>query len=107
NTAGAFACLIFALHLCMMGVGKNVPIMTLLLAFALPTMLGRISALPGGVGVTEFGMTGILNAAPDVSLNEAAAAVTIFRLGTVLFTAMAGGLVYFTWWRVVPKEATA
>jgi uncharacterized protein (TIRG00374 family) len=107
NTAMAFACLILALHLCLMGVGASVPLMTLLLAFSLPTMLGRISALPGGVGVTEFGMTGILNAAPGVSMGEAAAAVTIFRLATVLFTAIAGGLVYFTLWRSVPKEATA
>lgn len=99
NTALAFVCLVLALHLAMRGVGAAVPPMTLLLAFTLPTMLGRISALPGGVGVTEAGMVGILDHAPGVTLDQAAAAVLVFRLGTVVFAAFAGGLVYFLGWR--------
>jgi uncharacterized protein (TIRG00374 family) len=99
NAALAFALYVIALDLAMRGVGAKVPYATLLLAFTLPTMLGRISAMPGGVGVTETGMIGILNHAPGVSLDQAAAAVTVFRLGTVVFAAVFGGLVYLFGWR--------
>ena len=98
NTAFAFMFMFGALYLALRGVGAgNVPPATLVLAFALPTMLGRISALPGGVGVTEAGMVGILD--------QAAAAVTVFRLGTVLFAALVGGLVYLFGWRGAKEKA--
>lgn len=99
NTAVAFVFLLAALHLAVRGVSAEVPYTTLLLAFALPTMLGRISAMPGGVGVTEAGMIGILDHTPGVTLDQAAAAVTVFRLGTVFFSALVGGIVYLFGWR--------
>lgn len=99
NTAVSFALMVEALHLATVGVGASVPYFTLLLAFTLPSLMGRISAMPGGVGVTEAGMIGILNAAPDVTLHQAAAAVTIFRIGTTLFAAMVGGAMYFFGWQ--------
>jgi uncharacterized membrane protein YbhN (UPF0104 family) len=104
NTLFAFTCLVTALGLCMAGIGHSLHPLTLLLAFAVPTMLGRISALPGGFGVTEVGMVGVLDHAPGVSLNEAAAAVLVFRLGTVVFSAMCGGILYFTAWRHDHKD---
>jgi uncharacterized protein (TIRG00374 family) len=104
NTAVAFLLLLTALHLAVRGVSADVPYTTLLLAFALPTMLGRISAMPGGVGVTEAGMIGILDQTPGVSLDQAAAAVTIFRLGTVFFSALVGGLVYLFGWRGTKEQ---
>ena len=99
NAALAAALMIAALDLCAMGVGAEIPYMTLLLAYTLPTQLGRISAMPGGVGVTEAGMIGILNAAPGVTLDQAAAATVVFRLGTVAFAALFGGIVYALAWR--------
>lgn len=106
ETAVAFAGLVLALHLAMRGVGAdNVPPLTLLLAFALPTMLGRLSALPGGVGVTEAGMVSILDHAPGVSLDQAAAAVAVYRLGTVFFAALVGGIVYLVAWRGRKEKA--
>lgn len=101
NTLVSFAFLVFALHLCMKGVGHDVPPLTLLLAFAIPTMLGRISALPGGVGLTEVGMVGVLDRSPGVTLDQAAAAVLVFRLATVLVNALVGAILYFFGWRNV------
>lgn len=103
NTVLAFALMVEALDIAVRGVGAAVPYSTLLLAFALPAFLGRISAMPGGIGVTEAGMIGILDAAPGVTLDQAAAAVILFRVGTVLFTALVGGLVYFFGWRTAPE----
>ena len=104
NTLVSFALLVFALHLCMAGVGHPVPPLSLLLAFAVPTMLGRISALPGGVGVTEVGMVGVLDRVPGVSLDNAAAAVLVFRIATVLVTALVGAVIYFFSWRKVAQK---
>jgi uncharacterized protein (TIRG00374 family) len=104
NTAFAFTLLLGALWVALRGTGESVSFPALLLAFSLPTMLGRISALPGGVGVTEAGMVGVLQHEPGITLDEAAAAVTVFRLGTVVFAALVGGLVYLFSWRTVPKK---
>jgi len=98
NALAAAALMVLALALCAKGVGIALPFPTLMLAFALPSMLGRISAMPGGVGVTEAGMIGILDSAPGVTLASAAAATMIFRVGTTLFAALLGGGVYFLGW---------
>ena len=105
NTALSFMLMVWALDLSVRGVGAQASPLTLLLAFTLPSLLGRISAMPGGVGVTEAGMVGILDAAPNVTLDQAAAAVTIFRIGTTLFAAIFGGLVYFLSWRPTADAA--
>lgn len=93
-TAAAFALMPLALELALRGLGLSVPPGTLLLAFVLPTLLGRLSSLPGGVGVTEASMVAILSAVQGVDANLAAAAVAVFRVGTVFFAAVFGGLVY-------------
>jgi uncharacterized protein (TIRG00374 family) len=110
NALVADGLLIAALYLAVRGVGApHVPVFNLILAFALPTMLGRLSALPGGVGVTEAGMIPLIDQAPGVSLDQAAAAVAVYRFGSVLFAAMVGGLVYFFGWRAsrTRKQAAA
>ena len=94
-TAAAFALMPFALYLALKGLSLEVPPATLLLAFVLPTLLGRLSSLPAGLGVTEASMVGILSAVPDVDENVAAAAVAVFRVGTVFFAALFGGAFYF------------
>lgn len=93
-TAAAFALMPFALHLALTGLGLEVPPATVLLAFVLPTLLGRLSSLPAGLGVTEASMVGILSAVPGVDENVAAAAVAVFRVGTVFFAALFGGAFY-------------
>jgi len=98
-TAVTVALMVYVLELCLHATGAHAPVLTLLLAFALPSVMGRMSALPAGVGVTEAGMVGILNASPGISIDQAAAAVTVFRMATVLFEALVGGLVYMFAWR--------
>jgi uncharacterized protein (TIRG00374 family) len=107
NSLMSFALLVTALGLCMYAVGHQVSPMVLLLAYVVPTMVGRISAMPGGVGLTEVGMVGVLDSVPNVRLDEAAAAVLVFRVGTVLFTALVGAIVYWTSWRKAAKRGEA
>ena len=75
------------------------PYSTLFLAYMLPTMLGRMSALPAGVGVTEVSMVGFLASSNGLDVETVTAAAVIFRLGTVFFQAVLGALIYFYFWR--------
>lgn len=93
-TVAAFALMPLALGLALRGLGLAVPPGTLVLAFILPILLGHLSSLPGGVGVTEASMVAILSAVQGVDANLAAAAVAVFRVGTVFFAAVFGGFVY-------------
>jgi uncharacterized membrane protein YbhN (UPF0104 family) len=98
-TLASLLVIVLALQLCIEGVGARVPYSTDWFAVTLPGLLGRISAMPAGIGVTEAGMVGILDAAPGVRLDQAAAAVTMFRIWTILFEVVIGAVVYFLAWR--------
>jgi uncharacterized protein (TIRG00374 family) len=81
------------------GFGFDVPYATLFFAYIVPTMLGRLSALPAGVGVTEASMVGFLASSSGIDPDIGLAATAIFRIGTVFFQALLGALVYFFAWR--------
>lgn len=102
----AFVGKILALDLALRGVGLNLDYPTLLLGFVLPTMLGRLVPVPGGVGVTEASMVGFLTATSQANANQVAAAVAIFRIGTIFFQALLGAVVYYTAWQGA-KEVSA
>ena len=87
------------LDLSLRGIGLVIPYASLFLAYVLPTMLGRLTALPGGIGITEAGMVGYLAATAHVSPEAAAASITIFRITTILFQAILGAVVYFFAWQ--------
>jgi uncharacterized protein (TIRG00374 family) len=106
NALISFTLLVAGLWLCMKGVGQSIHPLALLLAYTVPTMVGRISAMPGGFGLTEVGMVGVLDHLPGVRLDQAVAAVLVFRVSTILFTALAGGILYWTGWRKVAKRGT-
>lgn len=87
-----------ALDLAVSGLGADITFVAALLAYTLSTMLGRLTPLPGGVGVTEAALVGVLHKVGGISLEEAAAATAIFRVGTTLFGAVVGTAVYGLWW---------
>ena len=97
-TVVAFALKVVTLDLTLRGLDYSLSYATLFLAYILPTMLGRLSGLPAGVGVTEAGMVGFLTSTAEIDTNTAAAAVALFRVATILFQALLGALVYaFAW----------
>lgn len=98
-TVGALVLMTAALNLAVSGVGADISFLTSLLAYSLSSLAGRFSPTPGGVGVTEAVMIGLLTQASEIGLNEAAAAVALFRVGTTLFGALLGTLVYFFLWK--------
>lgn len=98
-TVVAFSLKIIALDLVLRGLDFQLSYPKLFLAYILPTMLGRMSALPAGVGVTEAGMVGFLSSTSSIDADTAAAAVAIFRIGTVVFQALLGAIVYYLFWK--------
>lgn len=89
------------------GFGFNVSYATLFFAYIVPTMLGRLSALPAGVGVTEASMVGFLSSSAGVDPDTGLAAAAIFRIATVFFQALLGALVYFFAWRGDKEKSRA
>lgn len=98
-TTLAFAFFVIVLRLALQGVGLSVAYPAVLLAFILPTMLGRIVPIPAGLGVTEATMVGFLTAVAAVDAAAAVAAVAIFRIAAIFIPILIGALVYFFWWR--------
>ena len=85
-----FECL--ASYVCVRGLGLDVSLADVSLAFSVAGLAGAISFVPGGLGVTEAGFTGLLRVLADVPRAEAAAATVLTRLATLWF-AVALGLV--------------
>jgi len=85
-----FECL--AAYACVRGLGLEVSLADVSVAFSVAGLAGAISFVPGGLGVTEAGFTGLLRVLADVPPAGAAAATVLTRLSTLWF-AVALGLV--------------
>jgi uncharacterized protein (TIRG00374 family) len=83
-----FECLAFALIL--RGLGAALPIGLATCVYAFASLAGAVSMLPGGLGVAEGSLTGLL-AGVGTPLADAAAATLLVRLAT-LWLAVALGL---------------
>lgn len=104
-TALSLAVTVLILHLSVLSVEQSAPYHALLLAFVLPTMLGRlVPILPGGFGVTEASMVGVLMSVAMMGTSNATAIVIMFRLATIFFQALLGAIVYFFLWRGQQEE---
>jgi uncharacterized protein (TIRG00374 family) len=98
-TIVAFTFQIVALELALRGMDSPLPVYKVFMAFVIPTILGRIIPTPGGFGVTEAGMVGFLISISEISSATAAAAVAVFRVGTIVFEVLVGAVIYFFVWR--------
>jgi len=106
-TVAALFVEVFVLDLSLRGLGFEVPYATLFFAYILPQMLGRMSALPAGIGVTEASMVGFLSSSAGIDPDTALAAAAIFRIATAFFQAFLGALVYFFAWRGEREKSVA
>lgn len=71
-----------------------------LAAFAIIRMVSTIPITPGGVGVTELGLTGMLGVGlADPAVARIAAGVLLFRFVTFILPTPTGGVVALVWWR--------
>lgn len=93
-----FALSIAVLWLVARAFGVSGSFFEMALVFALPTLLGRISALPLGIGVMDVTMVGTLKLLPHIDLNTAIVVVGVYRLVRYLLPVLAGGALYFAVW---------
>lgn len=63
-------------------------------AYAASTIIGALAMMPGGLGVTEVGMTGLLQAlgGPDLTPEVAAATTIMVRVATLWFAVALGAV---------------
>lgn len=106
TTALAFASFIIVLRLAFQGMGVSVSYPVALLAYIVPTMLGRMVPIPAGLGVTEATMVGFLATAAGVDTNAGVAGVAIFRIATIFFPILVGAIIYFIFWRGEDENST-
>ncbi len=77
-------------------------------AYAAGTLAGALAMLPGGLGVTEVGMSGLFRAAaPDFAIAGATAATILVRLSTLWFGVALGGLAWLVLRATQHKNAAA
>lgn len=86
--------------------GMKVEFWPLAAAFVIPTLLGRLSPLPAGAGVTEAGMIAFTANQTAMSTNEAAAATALMRSFDVLLPAFYGAIIYFVAWQGEKEDAS-
>ncbi len=74
-------------------------------AYAITTIIGAVSFLPGGLGVTEAGMITVLQTFGMVGDEAVASAATILtRLATLWWAVVCGVVAFFIFQRFVPKD---
>lgn len=103
----AWACEAGAAILCVKGLGLDASAANAAVAYALGNLAGSLSFLPGGLGVAETSMTGLLRALSGVPAAGAAAATVLIRLATLWFAVGIGLLALGVEERLARRDAGA
>jgi uncharacterized membrane protein YbhN (UPF0104 family) len=91
-SAASWFCECLAAFVCVRGLRLDLSLGDTVVVFSLGSLAGALSFLPGGLGVAEGSMTGLIRVLGDVSKAGAVAATVLIRLATLWF-AVALGLV--------------
>jgi glycosyltransferase 2 family protein len=79
-----------AVYLCALGVGAEEPFLVVVFVFAVSSLAGAASMLPGGIGAAEAGMAGMFTAVAGLSGGLAVALTFVVRLTTLWFATLIG-----------------
>lgn len=94
----AFIGKVVALDLSMHSMGLDLGYPALFLGYVIPTLLGRLVPIPGGLGVTEASMISFLSAITPAGTYPLTIGVVIFRISSIFFLALVGAVVYYGMW---------
>ena len=86
--AWGFECL--GVYLCAVGLGADRPFLLIVFVFAVSSLLGVLSMLPGGIGAVEAGLYGQFVAVANLSTGLAGALTLVIRLATLWFATLLG-----------------
>jgi glycosyltransferase 2 family protein len=85
-----------AVYLCSVGLDAGMPFLLVVFVFAVSSLVGVVSMLPGGIGAVEAGLTGQFVAVAGLSTGLAVALTLVIRLATLWFATLIGILGLFT-----------
>jgi uncharacterized membrane protein YbhN (UPF0104 family) len=91
-SAVSWFCECLAAYVCVRGLRLDLSLADTIAVFSLGSLAGALSFLPGGLGVAETSMTGLIRVLGTVPKAAAAAGTVLIRLATLWF-AVALGLV--------------
>ena len=77
-------------YLCAVGLGADRPFLLIVFVFAVSSLLGVLSMLPGGIGAVEAGLYGQFVTVANLSTGVAGALTLIIRLATLWFATLLG-----------------
>jgi uncharacterized protein (TIRG00374 family) len=77
-------------YLCAVGLGVDRPFLLIVFVFALSSLVGVLSMLPGGLGAVEAGLYGQFVAVANLSTGLAGALTLVIRLATLWFATVLG-----------------
>jgi uncharacterized protein (TIRG00374 family) len=83
-----FECL--AVYLCAVGVGVSQPFLVVVFIFAVSSLAGALSFVPGGIGVAEAGLAGGFIGLAGLAGGVAAALTLVIRIATLWFATLLG-----------------
>ena len=86
--AWGFECL--GVYLCAVGLGADLSFLTVVFIFAVSSLLGVLSMLPGGIGAVEAGLALQFVHVGGLSLGLAGALTLVIRLATLWFATLVG-----------------
>ena len=86
--AWGFECL--GVYLCAVGLGADLSFLTVVFVFAVSSLLGVLSMLPGGIGAVEAGLALQFVHVGGLSLGLAGALTLVIRLATLWFATLVG-----------------
>src|SRR5439155_18839822 len=89
-SAVSWFCECLAAYVCVRGLHLHLSLADTIVVFSLGSLAGALSFLPGGLGVAETSMTGLIRVLGDVPRAAAAAATVLIRLATLWFVAVLG-----------------
>jgi uncharacterized membrane protein YbhN (UPF0104 family) len=91
-SAISWFCECLAAYVCVRGLELDLSLADTVVVFSVGSLAGALSFLPGGLGVAEASMTGLIRHLGDTTKVAAAAATVLIRLATLWF-AVALGLI--------------
>lgn len=81
---------ILAVYLCVVGMGLDTPFLVVVFIFAVSSLGGALSMVPGGIGVAEAGLAGGFRFYAGLSGGLAGALTLLIRLATLWFATLIG-----------------
>jgi len=80
----------FGVYLCTVGLGLDQPFLLVVFVFAVSSLLGVVSMLPGGIGAVEAGLAVQFVTLAGLSRGTAGALTFVIRLATLWFATLIG-----------------